>query len=129
MLAVSALLTLVTLNDESWGGAGVIINTVFGLTFIGLCVLVPIVIAILMLIKWHFLKSPSFVAKYGALYHGLDMTKKSIIVYRLTFFLRRLIIAISITCTDKLAYQLILFFSQEMIFMAVIGIGEPFESS
>ena len=66
--------------------------------------------------------------RFGSLFEGFVITNKWIIAFRFWFVLRRLIIACNVIFMKNLMIQIVIWFIQQLISLAILGYSKPFES-
>ena len=98
--------------------------------FTGLTVTLLFPIAVLFLMIKHFpnFDSRNIKSRFGSLYEGLITSNHQIIIFRFWFIVRRLTLALNVVFVKDLIKQICIWFIQQIISLAIIGHGEPFES-
>jgi len=92
--AISCFINLTEFTFGDSGSRASSISTVVGMIII---IVLPFLVLCFMLLKFAKLKNKQVIAKYGAMYEGLDLDKgRTVILARLFFFFRRLIIGLSV---------------------------------
>jgi len=125
--SILSLSAFMNLQNLQWKYAGPIIDTLLSLCGLAITLSFPVFVIIFMLQKFNELDDKKLKAAYGSLYEGLDKTNKWIIGFRVWFIVRRLLISIIVIYSKNLIIQIMLWYTQELLSIFILGYGQPYE--
>ena len=104
-------------SDDYW----VLANTILSIIAVTVFLLFPIISVIFMYRNWKDLDITNVKGKFGELYVGYNIEKKSMLIFWLANFIRRIILVVIVTTYQEQFWLQMMFLFNYSIFMIIIG--------